>query len=110
MKEAETKVVSNAYLLAEYLKDKCNGEADAIPAGELASIFATDRRGIRDMVNFLRCSGIPICSGMRGYWYSEDPVDIQKTISIMRAKIKGIQKAITGLNVAKENQENTGEI
>ena len=99
--------IYNAYTLAEYLKERCNGEEKAVRAVELASTFSTDRRGIRDMVNFLRCSGEPICSGMSGYWYSDNPDDIERTIATMRAKITGIQKAITGLKIAKEN---TGEI
>ena len=110
MKKDEKTIINDAYLMEEYLKDRYNSEGDAIPAGTLASVFNTDRRGIRNIVNFLRCSGKPICSSNNGYWYSSDPADIQKTIAIMSAKLTGIQKAITGLRTAKEKQDNTGEI
>lgn len=106
----DSKIMEDAYDLNEYLKNNGNCERDAIQAGELAGVFGTDKRGIRNMVNFLRSSGMPICSGQSGYWYSDDPADIQKTIDTMSAKITGIQKAITGLQIAKENRENTGEI
>ena len=110
MKAWDTKLMDEAQDLCEYLKNNYNCESEAVQAGELAATFSTDKRGIRNRVNFLRSTGVPICSSQSGYWYSEEPGDIQKTIDGMSAKITGIQKAITGLKVAKENMGNTGEI
>lgn len=103
----DSKFIDTAYDLGEWLKDEHGSEKQAVKSGEICGIFNLHKETLRGLVNFLRCSGMPICSSSRGYWYSDKPEDISKTLSHLEGRVKGINRAIKGL---KAIQENTGEI
>jgi len=104
---AENSFFKKAYAVGEWLKEWHGSEKEAVKAGSICEAFNLSKVGLRQLVNFLRSSGIPICSGYRGYWYSEDPEDIRKTLLHLEGRVEGINRAIKGLKIA---QENTGEI
>lgn len=103
----ESKFIDVAYELGAWLREEHGSEGQAVKSGAICEIFNLHKETLRGCVNFLRSSGMPICSSTGGYWYSEKPEDIQKTLSHLEGRVKGINRAIKGL---KAIQENTGEI
>lgn len=66
-------------------------------AKELGIVFGLDGASIRRIINQYRQDGIPICSNQKGYYYSESPEEIVKTVASLKRRIASIQKAIDGL-------------
>jgi hypothetical protein len=56
---------------------------------------------LRKSVNYLRSSGVGICSDERGYYLSSNPRVIQNTIDHLEKRIEGITNAIEGLKSIK---------
>lgn len=71
----------------------------------LAKAAKTDEATIRAFVNRFRSIGIPVCSSREGYYISEDPQEIQKTIDSMEHRIQLMQNAVNGLRIALEGVE-----
>ena len=107
MDSVEKAFIKKAYSVSEWLKEWHGSKELAIKSGKICEAFNLQKEGLRKIVNFLRSSGIPICSGKRGYWYSENPEDIRETLLHLEGRVQGINRAIKGLKVI---QENTGEI
>lgn len=87
----------NVKEIAAYLQKNCTSESDAISGNELSRLFNCDKRELRNKVNYLRCHGHPVCSSMKGYWYTNNPDDIKATIELLSSWIKGMNKAIVSL-------------
>lgn len=66
-------------------------------AKELAILFGVSDAYIRKVINEHRSDGIPICSSIKGYYYSEDAKDIVETIASLKRRVASIQRAINGL-------------
>lgn len=81
----------------EYLREYHNTEDNAILAKDLGTLFNCKGKPLRDIVNLLRSNGVPICSSLYGYWYSELPSDIDRTLSQLEGRVTHISKAINGL-------------
>lgn len=83
--------------LVEFLKLHANGHENAIKTGELATKYKKHPSEIRRVVNAARCEGYPICAGDKGYFYSDDNVDIVKTINSLKGRCRAIEKSVDGL-------------
>lgn len=83
--------------LVEYLKDHHNTEEKAIKSRDLSILFNLKSRDIRNIVTVLRQEGKPVCSSSNGYWYSEDPEDLEKTLHRMEAQVHNMSLSIAGL-------------
>lgn len=81
----------------EYLKTTHYDESIAVKSGAMCELFNLSKESLRAVVNYLRSDGYPVCSSYRGYWYSEKPEDIDKTLKHLERRISGMQRAITGL-------------
>lgn len=88
--------------IAEYLKDYHNTERTAIKGRELCSLFNLHSKQVRNIVSDLRQDGTPICSSNSGYWYSDDPEDLDRTITRLSEQVKNMSRSIDGLYKAKE--------
>ena len=66
-------------------------------AKELGILFGVTDVTIRKIINDYRSDGIPICSNSKGYYYSEEPEEIVKTIASLKRRVASIQRAINGL-------------
>ena len=64
---------------------------------KLTELFGVSGVCIRRIVNAARCSGYPICSCRKGYYYSTTNEDVQYTIDSLKSRIESIQGAINGL-------------
>lgn len=87
-------------ILAEYLHCHHYGSEYAVISKTLERKFAISGKTLRDLVNALRCEGIPIASNQNGYFYARTKTELRATIKHMRCRIAGIKAAISGLNYA----------
>jgi hypothetical protein len=67
------------------------------------SSLPKDTRILRDSIAALREAGQPICSdSAAGYWWAETWEEIEITQAEYKARIAAIQRAVNGLERAKE--------
>ena len=66
-------------------------------AKELGILFGVSDVYIRRIINEYRSDGIPICANSTGYYYSEEPDEIVKTVASLKRRVASIQQAIDGL-------------
>ena len=88
--------------IAEYLKQNHIGEQNAVTSRELEIAFEIRGKELRDLINTLRRSGIPIASSGNGYFYAASEQEVRATIAHMTHRISGIAAAIRGLTQALE--------
>lgn len=88
--------------VAEYLKEYHSSEKTALKGRELCVLFNVTSKQVRNIVSELRQAGEPICSSNYGYWYSDDPEDLDRTIARLAAQVVNMERAIEGLRKAKE--------
>ncbi|OJU18293.1 MAG: hypothetical protein BGN88_00940 [Clostridiales bacterium 43-6] len=88
--------------LYRYLMKNHSGKKDATLSSELEAVFLCKGTQIRKYINELRTRKIPACSSSFGYYYSENPNDIDDTITHLDSRIKKIELARSGLQKAKE--------
>ncbi|NMW84730.1 HTH domain-containing protein [Peptoniphilus sp. AGMB00490] len=67
-------------------------------------------RTVRRIVEKLRERGEPICMGNKGYYYSIDPLEIERTINQLLTQASGQLRTAKNLKLTKEKIETTGEI
>ena len=84
-------------LLTDYLKNFHTSEPTAVKARDLRVLFKLTDKQVRNVVSGLRQKGEPICSSSCGYWYSTDPVDIEKTLRRLEGQVRNMNISITGL-------------
>jgi biotin operon repressor len=85
--------------LVEYLKNNHTDISECISARKLCLKFGVSSIEIRKVVNEARSEGVPICSCDKGYFYSELPSDILKTVNSLTGRIAKMQTAINGLTL-----------
>lgn len=83
--------------LAKYLHRYNYGAENAAISKTLVSELNISSRELRDLVNALRCDGIPIASDQSGYYYAKTEKEVRMTIRHMKNRIVGINTAISGL-------------
>ena len=88
--------------LTEHLKRNHFGERNAVNSRTLEQLFGLSGKELRNTINTLRRSGVPIASSINGYFYAATAQEIRATINHMAHRIEGISKAIRGLNEALE--------
>lgn len=91
-----------------YLKVWRTCEDNAINARDLCTMFNLNSRQLRLVIGGLRKDGIPICSSSQGYWYSENPEDITKTIHRLDGQVRNMNNSIAGLRKVLTGGENEG--
>lgn len=79
---------------------------DFVKVREINQYFQIgDERSVRKTVEKLRERGEPICMGSKGYYYSKDPVEIEKTITTLLSQASGQLRTAKNLKLAKEKLE-----
>ena len=63
----------------------CGDVDKPIKARELAIMWDTTPRGVREIIMNLRLQGEPICSGNAGYWYATETEQMLDTVRRIRA-------------------------
>jgi len=65
------------------------------PKREIALIIGTSTREVEAQIEQARKEGAPICSDSEGYWYSEDPDEVEATYrSLRRRYVSQIRTAV----------------
>lgn len=88
--------------IAEHLKRYHLGEHNAVTSRELERAFELHGKELRDLINTLRRSGVPIASSGIGYFYAATEQEVRATIAHMTHRIGGIAAAIRGLTASLE--------
>ena len=86
--------------LYNYLVKHHVGKNDAIHSKELEELFGICPRTIRNYINSLRKSGLPVCSDGTGYWIGKDPNEINNTVKRLGNFAGEVNNARTGLAFA----------
>lgn len=68
-------------------------------------INTKDERAVRKMVENLRERGEPICFCNKGYYYSQDPDEIERTIKQLLSQASGQLRTAKNLKLTKEKLE-----
>jgi hypothetical protein len=83
--------------VVEYLKHYHTEESNTVKSRELRTLFNLTDKQVRNVVSSLRQEGEPICSSSYGYWYSNDPEDIRKTLKRLEGQVHNMDIAISSL-------------
>lgn len=67
---------------------------------ELATAHGISEIQVREIVNYLRCNGVCVCSSSKGYWLARNEIEIITTINSLKSRVNHIQMAIKGLESA----------
>lgn len=88
--------------LLSYLKGACPGRKYRVSGAELERALGLSGTDLRKLVNRLRRRGVPIASDRQGYFYANTAGEVYTTIRQLRQMTDGLEKAITGLELALE--------
>ena len=69
-----------------------------ISTKNLSDTFGISGLEVRKIINSARCEGCPICSCHKGYYYSENNEEIEKTIMSLSNRIGAMERAKLGLS------------
>ncbi len=95
-KTKDVKTIAEAF--AEFLKTYHCGEANAIKAVDINKRFPLTPRQIREVVNRLRCEGVPICSGSMGYYYASNSTELARTKKYIVAQANAMLAAANAMS------------
>ena len=83
--------------IGDYLRSNHHTRSTADLSKQLEAAFSCKGSEIRKCINRLRSDGIPICSCVDGYSYSDEPEDISGTINQLHGRIEKIERALHGM-------------
>ena len=85
-----------------YLEGNCRGKRRAVTSQRLEQKLNISGNEIRKQVNALRREAEPIASNGDGYFYAETAAEVYATIRSLEKMRRGLDAAITGLELALE--------
>ena len=83
--------------ICNYLKKNHTGAANAVHSDMLERLFSCTGRSLRRYVSQLRQEGCPICSDETGYYYADNQVEINDTVTRLNELVTKIANARTGM-------------
>lgn len=95
--------------ICAYLKSRCNGKQRAIKAARLGQLLHMGEKELQKAVARLRRKGVPIASGLSGYYYAATAGEVYATIRQLREMERGLQASISGLEDALERFGERGD-
>ena len=88
--------------LLKILEKEHRGKDRAIVSRKLEERLGCRGTLLRETVNELRCSGIPICSDNKnGYYLARTYEELAETVEQLKSRVKKIQSGIDGLKKVK---------
>ena len=87
--------------LQKILEREHHGKDNAIVSRALEERLGCKGTMIREMVNELRSTGVPICSDRSGYYIAKSREELDRTIVQLKSRVKKIQSAIDGLKAVR---------
>ena len=77
---------------------KSNGFVDCpVTNAEIRTSLKLSEQTVRKHINEARSRGVPICSCQDGYYYSEDKLEILRTIQSLMHRTMAVEKAVNGM-------------
>ena len=89
--------VSHTRMISDFIQQEAFTAENPVVAPAIDEKFKLHPSHVRGCINLVRSMGIPICSNAKGYWYSSDPEEIQRTVDHIEDRIKKQQEAVSGL-------------
>jgi hypothetical protein len=83
--------------LADYLLKYAHGLENATPSRIIEKKFNVTARDVRKIVNALRMSSVPICSGQTGYYYAKTKQEAKETACVLNAMSNSLIQAADGM-------------
>lgn len=94
----------------DYLLENHKGKDFAVHSKELENRFKICPRTVRNYINKMRKSGLPICSDDSGYWIAANPGEVNKTVKRLGDFAGEVNNARTGLAYATIQMRNVTRI
>ena len=89
--------VSHTRMISDFIQQEAFTAENPVTAPAIAEKFKLHPSHVRGCINLARSMGIPICSNAKGYWYSSDSEEIQRTIEHIEERITKQKAAVTGM-------------
>ncbi len=83
--------------LLSYLKANCAGKKNIQTRAQLQRKLNISKDQLTNAVHRMRCKGIPIAGGSRGYYYAQNAGEIHATIRWLERMVRTLLKSIDGL-------------
>ena len=84
----------------DFLVENHKGKDNAVHSKALEKRFKICPRTVRNYINKMRKSGLPICSDDSGYWIAANPREVNKTVKRLGDFAGEVNNARTGLAYA----------
>ena len=89
-------------LLLTYLMANCVGRKNIRTRAQIQRTLGLSKDQLTNLVHRMRCEGIPIAGGQRGYYSARNAAELDATIRWLEKIVQTILKAIDGLKGAME--------
>ena len=89
-------------LLLTYLMANCAGRKNIRTRAQIQRTLGLSKDQLTNLVHKMRCKGVPIAGGPRGYYYAQNAADLDITIRWLEKIIQTLLKSISGLRKAME--------
>ena len=89
-------------LLLTYLMTNCAGRKNIRTRAQIQRTLGLSKDQLTNLVHRMRCEGVPIAGGPRGYYYAQNAAELDSTIRWLEKIIQTLLKSISGLRKAME--------
>ena len=89
--------------LLTYLKANCAGRKNARTRAQLQRTLGLSKEQLTNLVHRMRCRGVPIAGGPRGYFYAQNAGELHTTIRWLEKMVRTLLKSINGLAKSMES-------
>ena len=90
-------------LLLTYLKANCVGRKNIRTRAQIQRSLGLSKDQLTNLVHRMRCKGVPIAGGPRGYYYAQNAAELNATIRWLEKIVQTLLKSISGLMKAMES-------
>ena len=90
-------------LLLTYLKANCAGRKNIRTKAQIQRSLGLSKDQLTNLVHKMRCKGVPIAGGPRGYYYAQNAAELNATIRWLEKIVQTLLKSISGLMKAMES-------
>ena len=90
-------------LLLTYLKANCVGRKNIRTRAQIQRSLGLSKDQLTNLVHKMRCKGVPIAGGPRGYYYAQNAAELNATIRWLEKIVQTLLKSISGLMKAMES-------
>ena len=89
-------------LLLTYLKANCAGHKNIRTRAQIQRSLGLSKDQLTNLVHRMRCEGLPIAGGPRGYYYAQNAAELDITVRWLEKIVQTLLESIRGLRKAME--------